>query len=118
MTHLELSNLTEEQCTKITQGIVNDLIRALNLGNYSLIWRYFTDGCAEEISAERFLTLRRKITEEYQELQSAKLETTQSANNQIEQKWVIQTNHSKELVLKITLVPVKEFLAIDSFHIK
>lgn len=118
MTHLELSSLTDEQRLKITQGIVDDLVRALNLGNYALIWRYFSDDLAQKLNIESFAELHQHTTQQFQQLDEANLLQSKLSDDRLRQEWRITTESDQDAVMTLTLIPVKEFLAIDSLHIK
>lgn len=114
---LNLSKLTAEQRLKITQGIVNDLIRALNLGNYALIWRYFSDSYNSRFDADDFTELHQQLTEKYQTLESFEQISSTLDTDVLNEQWQISTKASVPLTLSLTLTPVKEFLAIDDFSI-
>lgn len=57
LSELKLNQLTPEQRLKITQDIVDDLVRALNVGNYSLVWRYFSDEFTKTMGAAEFFLI-------------------------------------------------------------
>lgn len=119
MEKLKLSDLTPEQCTKITQLIVTDIVRAMNLGNYSLLWRYLTEQYSEELTEGKFEQWHRSIKEQYGEFET--FERIKSDNHQdsiLEEKWTVSMDNDPVLTLCITFTPVKEFLAIDSLSIE
>ena len=65
---MNLSQLTAQQRLKITQGMVQEVVLALNLGNYSLIWRYLSDKFSESFNQEAFQALHQELTAEYSKL--------------------------------------------------
>ncbi|AOE49538.1 hypothetical protein [Kangiella sediminilitoris] len=118
MAHLELEQLTEEQRLKITQGIVDDLVRALNLGNYSLIWRYLSDDLANRLDEKAFRELHQKTSEQFQNLQAPKLQQTELTPLQLNQCWHLESEADITAELALSFVPIKEFLAINRLDIK
>ena len=117
-TTLNLKQLTQEQRLKITQGIVDDLVRALNLGNYSLIWRYFSDDYNVKHSPEDFSSLQQQLLDQYGHINiQHQIESTET-ENQLQELWQISTETEHTLHLKLTFIPIKEFLAIDSFSVE
>ena len=119
LTTLELPKLSKEQRLKITAGIVDDLIRALNLGNYSLIWRYISNEYSKELTADAFSELHQQLNLAHGELTVEEQASSELDGSSLYEKWWISTQNSDDkLFLELTLVPIKEFLVIEQLTIK
>lgn len=119
---MNLSQLTAQQRLKITQGMVQEVVLALNLGNYSLIWRYLSDKFSESFNQEAFQALHQELTAEYSklttfELVDSTLITDDSDIPQLVETWKLSTRDNNELKLTLTLCPKKEFLVIEDLSI-
>ncbi|GAA0214709.1 hypothetical protein GCM10009123_22330 [Kangiella japonica] len=122
LTDMNLQQLTAEQRLKITQGIVQEIVLALNLGNYSLIWRYFSKNFSERFTQETFQRLHQELTSKYTKLTTFELLNSilindEPNNPQLVETWRLSTQAAHALTLTLTLVPVKEFLAIEELSI-
>lgn len=118
LTDLNLAELTPEHRLKITQGIIDDLVRALNLGNYSLIWRYLDQKLSAEIDAAHFAEMHNKIKEGYGSINSFEQKSSALIASTLTEEWLLKTENSADLVLTIRLQTIREFLAIEHFSIK
>jgi len=112
---LKLSDLSPEECTKITQQIVGDLVRGFNVGNYSLLWRSLSEKLSHELDQPTFNDMQRDILSKHGSLESFELTHSNVANDQVSQEWSIDTGNNQTLKLSINFIPVKEFLAITDF---
>lgn len=117
LSDLKLSQLTEEQRLKITQGIVDDLIRALNLGNYSLVWRYLSDDFSAEMDSEQFNQLHEELATTFGGIESYEQQSSVVDETTLKEAWALTTKHSDKLQLQLELTPIKEFLTIERFTI-
>ena len=117
LTTLDLSKLTPEQRLETTQGIVDDLIRSLNLANYSLLWRYLTDDFSNQCNSTFFSKLSTQLKDSYGQLAVIEQKSSNLDNSQLNEEWLLSTESSNKLLLCITLTPIKEFLAIKQFAI-
>lgn len=118
LSELKLKQLTPEQRLKITQGIVDDLVRALNVGNYSLVWRYFSDQFSQEMGAAEFTSLHEKLINQYQKLSVLEQINSRLDDGQLFEHWHISTDSSQTLSMKLELTSVKEFLVIERLSIE
>jgi hypothetical protein len=119
LTTLELPKLSKEQRLKITAGIVDDLIRALNLGNYSLIWRYISNDYSKDLTADVFSELHQQLSLTHGELTVEEQASSELDGSILYEQWWINTKNSDDkLFLELTLVPIKEFLVIEQLTIK
>ncbi|GAA4356443.1 hypothetical protein [Kangiella marina] len=129
---LHLSTISDEERLKITQGIVDDLIRALNLGNYSLVWRYFSDAFTEQFGQEQFANLHQQLIQKHQKLTVVEPISSSLVNAEdvksledvgnvesdvLSEKWRLSDADGHELSLTLTFKPIKEFLVIEAFSI-
>ncbi|MBV36946.1 MAG: hypothetical protein CMP47_16075 [Rickettsiales bacterium] len=119
---MNLSQLTAQQRLKITQGMVQEVVLALNLGNYSLIWRYLSDKFSESFNQEAYQALHQELTAEYSklttfELVDSTLITDKPDAPQLVETWKLSTQENNELKLTLTLSPKKEFLVIEDLSI-
>ena len=117
LSELKLNQLTPEQRLKITQGIVDDLVRALNVGNYSLVWRYFSDEFTKTMGATEFSSLHQKLIDQYQKLKVQEQTSSRLDDGYLFEQWLISTDSSQTLSLSLELTTVKEFLVIESLSL-
>ena len=117
LTDIELAQLGQEQRLKITQGIVDDLVRALNLGNYSLIWRYLSDDFSQELDAEHFKALHESLMKGHGSLGLSEQQTSVIDNSVLIEEWQVTTDSSTALLLTLCLRPVREFFSIEQLEI-
>ena len=117
LTDIELAQLSQEQRLKITQGIVDDLVRALNLGNYSLIWRYLSDDFSQELDAEHFKALHESLMKGHGSLGLSEQQTSVIDNSVLIEEWQVTTDSSTALLLTLCLRPVREFFSIEQLEI-
>lgn len=117
LSELKLNQLTPEQRLKITQGIVDDLVRALNVGNYSLVWRYFSDEFTKTMGAAEFSSFHQKVTNQYQKLRMQEQTSSRLKDGNLFEQWLISTDSSQTLSLSLELTAVKEFLVIENLSL-
>lgn len=118
LTTLELPKLNTEQRLKLTQGIVDDLIRALNLGNYSLIWRYISDDYSTTFTPEAFTELHEELTSSHAQLEVLEQVSSVLDDLTLREEWLLTGRDKNKLSLKLKLSPVKEFLVIEQLSIQ
>lgn len=112
----QLAQQPIEQQLKHLNPIIDDVIRAYNLANYSLLWRYLSPPLEKTNRQQHFILEQQRLEERFGTIAGYEhLELIQE-ENAWRGKWLLKSqDDSQTLVLAIVFIEIKEFIAIDSY---